>query len=115
MASIRARMSPMIMRHCLCGPVEPKVGAEYHLCAARNQSAAKSPFAVVTPRRRLSPLLSEGMDFGPAHLVNRIAHVCGDVKAVQDVERVPLCVARTGSAANRPGVMVICRGGRGLP
>ena len=29
--------------------------------------------------------------------------------------RKPLCVARTGSAANRPEVMVICRRGRGFP
>jgi len=40
-------------------------------------------------QERLSSLLSEGVDFGPAHLVNRIAHVLGDMKAVQDVERVP--------------------------
>ena len=37
----------------------------------------------------LSSLLAKGMDFSPAHLVNRIAHVLGDMKAVQDVERVP--------------------------
>jgi len=37
----------------------------------------------------LSPLLAEGVDLRAAHLIDRIAHVLGDVKAVQDVERIP--------------------------
>ncbi len=32
-----------------------------------------------------------------------------------EVRCIDLCVARTGSAANRPGVMEICRRSRGFP
>src|SRR5207244_4611752 len=38
--------------------------------------------------QRGSSLLTEGMDFGAAHVIDGIAHVLRDVKAVEDVERV---------------------------
>ena len=39
--------------------------------------------------KRLSPALSERADFGAADLIDRLAQVLGDMKAVQNVERVP--------------------------
>ena len=37
----------------------------------------------------MSPSLPERVDLGAADLIDRLAHVLGDMKPVQDVERVP--------------------------